>query len=263
MGVVAAALAVLEGRDPDRSASSSGAAARTGPPPTTKMDRVPSAALLPNLVVLPAEELRLSGRDGRRVLRFATVLTNRGAGPLQIRPVREEVCPPGQRYVEQRVFLDADRDRGFDRRRDRGTAALPGGCMVFHPRHDHWHFDSTAEYRLTTLVDPAPIVSRDKVSFCLRDSEPLRGAAERHRRMYEDCARNRIQGISVGWADRYDATLSGQRLPLPTGFADGVYCLRLEVDPFDLLTEADESDNTSAVAVSITGRSVSRAASSC
>jgi hypothetical protein len=130
--------------------------------------------------------------------------------------------------------------------------------MLFHPRHEHWHFDSTAGYSLTPLDDATPIVSRDKVSFCLRDSEPLKGAAEQHRRSYEECARNRRQGISVGWADRYDATLAGQRLPLPPGFANGRYCLRLEVDPFDLLREHDEQDNASAIVVSIRGRAVSR-----
>lgn len=131
--------------------------------------------------------------------------------------------------------------------------------MLFHPKHEHWHVDASAGYALTPLGDPAPVVSRDKVSFCLRDSEPLREATERHRRAFRDCARNRRQGIGVGWADRYDASLAGQRLLLPPDLADGVYCLRIEVDPFDLFAESDETDNESSRAVRIAGRQVREA----
>jgi hypothetical protein len=236
-----------------------GARPTAGPGP--KMDRIPAEALLPNLLVLPAEELGIGGRGDERVLRFASVLANEGVGPLQVAPVRAEACPPWQRYVEQRVFVDENGNGAFHSDRDRRTVGLPGGCMLFHPRHEHWHFDSTATYALTAADDGTPIVARDKVSFCLRDSEPLWEASARHRRTYKECARNRRQGISVGWADRYDASLAGQRLPLPPGFADGRYCLRLEVDPFDLLSELNEADNGSAVVIDIRGRSVDRIAS--
>lgn len=258
--MVAIAL-VDELRGPDRRGPARDATDPAGPSTRTKMDRLPPAALLPNLVVLPPEELGLAGRGVRRVLRFATVLANQGVGPVQVRPARDPACPTGQRYVEQHVALDSDADRRYDRRLDRATLPLPGGCMLFHPRHEHWHFDSTAGYALTAVGDTTPIVTRDKVSFCLRDSEPLRQAGARHRRSYEECARDRRQGISVGWADRYDATLAGQRLPLPPGLADGVYCFRLEVDPFGLLLETDESDNTSSAAIRLTGREVRSASS--
>jgi hypothetical protein len=226
--------------------------------PGTKMDRVPPGALLPNLLVLPAEELGIEGSGEQRVLRFASILANSGLGPMQVVPDEQEACPPRQRYVAQRVFVDADANADFDRRVDRRSVELPGGCMLFHPRHEHWHFDSSAGYALTGVDDIAPVVARDKISFCLRDSEPLSSAPERHRRAYAECARDRRQGISVGWADRYDASLPGQRLPLPAGFVDGQYCLRLEVDPFDLLLESDEDDNTSAVVVDIAGPDISR-----
>jgi hypothetical protein len=260
VAVLVTAAVVVAGRDVGPTTGSRDTGARPGSAPRTKMDRVPAGALLPNLRVLPADELGIGGRGDERVVRFASVLANDGAGPLQVAPVPDELCPQRQRYVEQRVFVDGDRNAAFDRRTDRRTAALPGGCMIFHPKHEHWHFDSTASYALTAVDDEAPVVSRDKVSFCLRDSEPLKGASVRHRRTYDECARNRRQGISIGWADRYDATLPGQRMPLPAGFTDGRYCLRLEVDPFDLLVEIDERDNTSAIVVDIRGRSISRAA---
>lgn len=69
----------------------------------------------------------------------------------------------------------------------------------------------------------------------LWDSEPLVGAPECRRRTYEKCAGDRRQGITVGRADHYDSTLPGQTLDLPPGLGDGSFCLRLTVDPFDLL----------------------------
>jgi hypothetical protein len=261
--VVALAVAVETG-----GAGTQDARERTASRPTaqaterTKPDRTPVGALLPNMVALPAEELGLGGRGARRVLKFASVLANRGDGPLLVFPVRTRACPPGQRYVEQRIHLDDDGDGAFDPRQDRSTVPQPGGCMLFHRKHEHWHVDASAGYSLTALDDPAPVVSRDKVSFCLRDSEPLREATERHRRAFRDCARNRRQGISVGWADRYDASLAGQRLLLSPDLPDGVYCLRIEVDPFDLFAESDETDNASSLAVRITHRQVREATTS-
>jgi hypothetical protein len=136
--------------------------------------------------------------------------------------------------------------------------------MLFHPTHDHWHFDGSAGYALTAVDSTDPLASRRKVSFCLRDSERQAGAVDRDRRSYPSCARNRRQGITVGWADRYDASLPGQRLELPAGLRDGPYCLRLTADPSDQLTESDESDNASAIVVRITARTVTRdAAATC
>lgn len=232
-----------------------------GPPEPSaapQQDRAPDGALLPNLRVLPAEELSIESLGAFRTLRFASVLFNDGDGPLQITPRPGAPCPPRQRHVLQSVYLDRDADREFLRGRDTASAPLPGGCMLFHPLHDHWHFDGSARYALTEIGSDEPIVARKKVSFCLRDSEPLVGAVERHRRTYEKCARDRRQGISVGWADRYDASLPGQTLDLPPGLGNGSFCLRLTADPFGLLRESDEDDNTSAIVVRITGRVVER-----
>jgi hypothetical protein len=225
-----------------------------------KLDRVPTSALLPDMGILPAEELGITGRGDRRGLRFAAVLTNVGIGPLQVDPDPVAACPPRQRHVLQTVYLDADGDSEYTVGTDTRTVPLPGGCMVFHPRHEHWHFDGSAGYALTTVFDATPLVARRKVSFCLRDSERNPAAVVRDGKTYPSCARDRRQGISAGWADRYDASLPGQRLPLPAGFAAGRYCLRLAADPFDQLAEVDETNNGSAIVVRITGRTVSRVA---
>ena len=231
--VSAGALALRGGEPADRPAGGSDQAGTAGPPPADapQADRVPDEALLPDLASLPADELGLRVRpDGQRVLRFAAVLANTGSGPLQVDPVPVVDCPAGQRLVVQTVYLDGDRSGGYDREVDRQRSRLPGGCMLFHPSHDHWHFDGSAGYALTAVDGSAPIVERSKVSFCLRDSERNPAATERDTRAYPSCTRDRRQGISVGWADRYDATLAGQRLRLPATLADGAYCRRLSAD---------------------------------
>ena len=262
LSVVAVSALALSLPDADpRAPRSAPEGPRTSSSPADAADRLPPGALLPDLSSLPADELRLAGRGERRVLRFAAVLANTGAGPLQVDPVPVVDCPEGQRLVVQTVLLDGDGDGRYDRRRDRDVEQLPGGCMLFHPRHEHWHFDGSAGYSLTAVDDRTPIVARTKVSFCLRDSERNPAALERHPKAYPECARDRRQGISVGWGDRYDATLPGQRLALPPGLADGRYCLRLTADPRDQLAEADETNNSSAVVLRLAGRSVSRVAS--
>jgi hypothetical protein len=218
-----------------------------------------SGELLPNLDVLPATHISVDTSGRGRRLRFDSTLVNRGSGPLEVIPLLLPRCPRGQRHVEQVVYVDGDEDARYDRRTDRRATTYPAGCMLFHPGHDHWHIDGSAGYALTPAGSATPVVARDKVSFCLRDSDRLRRRAGAPR-TYGECARDRRQGISVGWTDLYDASLDGQTLPLRAGVGDGDYCLRLTADPGDLFRETDESDNASAVPVRLRGDRVVRGA---
>lgn len=211
--------------------------------------------LLPNMRIQPATNVSVdTGGPGRR-LRFDSTLFNAGAGPLELVPQGLPRCPRGQRHVAQVVYADGDGDGRFDAAADRGRAALPAGCMLFHPGHDHWHVDASAAYALTPAGSIEPLVARGKVSFCLRDSDRLR-AGQGASRAYGECKRNREQGISVGWSDLYDASLPGQTLPLAGSLPDGDYCLRMTADPLDLFRETVETDNASAVLVRLAGNRV-------
>src|SRR4030095_1831560 len=80
------------------------------------------------------------------------------------------------------------------------------------------------------------LVSRDKVSFCLRDNYKV--PAQRivvPRRHFGRCSRNSQQGISPGWVDLYKADLSGQWLRLPANVGSDVLCLDLKADPLGRL----------------------------
>jgi Lysyl oxidase len=87
------------------------------------------------------------------------------------------------------------------------------GCMLRHPDHKHWHFDAMASYSLRRAGSSRSLVSRDKVSFCLRDNYKVPGQrVVVPRRHFGRCSRSSQQGISSGWVDIYKADLSGQRL---------------------------------------------------
>jgi hypothetical protein len=216
------------------------------------------ALLLPNLRSLPAVPAEIETAGGTRELRFAASFSNVGDGPLELLPDEATSCPRGQRHVVQAIYHDADGDGAFRAGRDRRQSTTPAGCMLFHPTHRHWHFDATARYALTRPGSDVPIAAQDKVSFCVRDSRPLRGTAG-GTRTYGECARDRRQGLSVGWYDHYRASLPGQSLKLPDGLASGVYCLHTQADPEGLLRESREDDNGAVQAVRISGTEVTAA----
>jgi hypothetical protein len=214
------------------------------------------APLRPNLRSLPAEDVHIESTTVGRQLRFASALANIGIGPLEVRPDGGGTCPPRQRHAAQVIYEDRAGDGGFDRGEDGIIASLPAGCMLDHPTHRHWHFDAMARYALTRPGTGTPIASQEKVSFCLRDSREAPEGLGPAREHYGDCGRNKVQGISPGWADVYRAELPGQMLELPDGLADGQYCLHAVADPLGLLQETDEADNAAVRSIRITGNEV-------
>jgi hypothetical protein len=218
--------------------------------------RVP--VLRPDMFSLRARGIVMRGSGTNRVLRFAAMLADGGRGPMLLRPRPRLHCPPGHRHARQLLYVDRNRDGRFQRDIDTGVRSRPAGCMVDHPTHGHWHFDAMASYR---LVDPGPrprvVAARPKVSFCLRDNQPIPGTSPRQRRAYYgECGRNRVQGISPGWVDLYSVATPGQSIRIPPRMPNGVYCLVLRADPRDLLLETDEDNNARARTVRIRGSRV-------
>jgi hypothetical protein len=132
--------------------------------------------------------------------------------------------------------------------------------MLRYPDHKHWHFDAMASYSLRHAGSSRVLVSRDKVSFCLRDSYEVPGQrAVVPRRHFGRCSRNSQPGISPGWVDLYKADLSGQWLHLPANIGSDVLCLDLTADPLGRLVETDETDNATSVAFGLDGTRVRKA----
>ncbi|MDR3606367.1 MAG: lysyl oxidase family protein [Oligoflexia bacterium] len=95
----------------------------------------------------------------------------------------------------------------------------------------------------TIQVGNQDVIGR-KQGFCMMDITQINATAPQGQ---YDCDN---QGITQGWADVYDAALECQFLDV-TGVPAGNYLLRLTVNPDQLFTEIDYSNNTVSVPVTI------------
>jgi hypothetical protein len=197
--------------------------------------------LAPNLRPFPAADFSLvSTTSGTSTLRFSTTSWNNGTGPLEL--VAGEVeTGSGKQKVYQRIYLSD------------GTAFLHlAGSFTYHATHNHMHFDDYALYTLQPVDAPGgSALTGSKVTFCVMDTTKvntqLPGAPPQA--VYATCG-NLVQGMSVGWGDTYGSHLPGQEIDF-TDAPDGIYQLKIEIDPKHLLIEADETDNVSCALVRI------------
>jgi hypothetical protein len=124
------------------------------------------------------------------------------------------------------------------------------GEFEYHPEHQHFHFEGYANYKLLPLN--APGVSQrngQKTSFCLEDTTfvlPNQPGAPQQP-AYTMC-NTQVQGISIGWADKYGYQLAGQSIDV-TGLPDGDYQLIVDIDPNNHLLEMSDNDNESCIVV--------------
>lgn len=207
--------------------------------------------LLPDLRSLPPFDLkirRLGG--GRRELRLGNTIWNSGEGPMEL--IGELNPLTRQTRVLQRVFAS-----------DGSAHARYVGEFVFHPTHDHWHFEGFALYELWSLAQDGGLErvlsSSDKLSYCLIDTDPLKRGMPQFsaQRIYAGCGRQ-LQGLSPGWGDTYKSSLDGQSLDI-TGVADGYYALKSTTNPQRYLYEANYSNNSAVLYIEIRVNKVSTA----
>jgi hypothetical protein len=197
--------------------------------------------LPPNLKAMPAGNIYLVNDTaaGTTTLRFATTSWNSGTGPLQLEAGAVDTGS-GKQQVYQRLFAD-----------DGSSVLHLAGWFEYHPAHQHFHFDDYALYTLQPVNAPGGYqLTGSKTTFCVMDTTKVSnlpgspGSA-----VYSTCG-STIQGMSVGWGDTYGAHLAGQELDF-TSNADGIYQLKIEIDPKDLLIESDNTDNASCVLIDI------------
>ncbi|MBI2953616.1 MAG: hypothetical protein HYY30_04830 [Chloroflexi bacterium] len=217
----------------------------------------------PNLRTLPPQDISLGtitvGGERRHVVRFTNTVWNAGEGPLELRGVFAVEMQAFQRiYSEQGMFTDR-----------------LAGEFIFHPAHNHWHFEDFARYELWTksaydewlasgrsLGEPEWLMS--KASFCLFDTFRISNLPSSPRfRVYPATCGLELQGISVGWADVYDSTLEEQWIDVgTTPLPDGEYVLHSVADPLNRIHESPrgsdptregEEDNEAAVGFAVMG----------
>jgi Lysyl oxidase len=191
--------------------------------------------LRPNLRAFPAFNLSVVANvdTGNPELRLSATSWNSGAGPLEL--VAGATGPGGQ-DVYQRVY---NAGGSF-------TDHL-AGTFVWHPEHNHFHFQEYALYTLRPVDAPGASQRQAyKTSFCIMDTTKVdtRLPGAPNKAVYGGC-NAQVQGMSVGWGDTYGALLSGQAIDL-TGNPDGV-----NFDPSSRILETNDADNTACVLLRI------------
>ena len=215
----------------------------TGP---ARLNAGDGAALrLPDIIVRQSDlldnDIRTTG--GRTLLRLANGTANIGPGALHlygVTPGHED----GTQDVRQRVYREDD--SFFER---------VAGTFVYHPEHNHIHFEEWAQYRLRTVVGVdgvGDVVAEGaKTSFCILDLGVYDRSLPNYRPggFFRSCS-STTQGLSVGWIDVYSKSLPGQNIDI-TGIPDGHYWLESEVDPNNNVLESNEDNNITRVLVTI------------
>jgi hypothetical protein len=136
----------------------------------------------------------VGGSGYRRLLRFDTVVMNRGDGDLVVGD-RSDPDNPYARY------------------------------FVFHGCHGHYHIENFTLYELLT-PDGRQVVAGTKQGFCFEDSFKYEDGGKSSGYTCAD------QGITSGWGDWYYKQLVGQWIDI-TGVPEGEYVVRVTMNPAD------------------------------
>jgi len=217
------------------------------------------AELLPDLRTRAPAELYVQGGD----LRLSNTIVNRGVGPLEIFPETTDSgdCDSdgdesNDRLAFQRVFQDSADPASpgfFVRNQDTASNSRLVGCMVYHPEHSHWHLEDFSAYTLRSEATGQVEARALKVSFCVIDTDHLFPALPGSPSGFygnHGCGRRSVEGMSIGWADTYGASLPGQSVEI-SGLPAGDYCLISRADPSNRLQELSDGNNRRRTRISL------------
>jgi len=206
--------------------------------------------LLPDLQVQTLDNAQIvSGANNKRSLRFPGTFINTGDGPLELAGSPDKETNTIR--ATQRVF-----------KKNGSPDEKLVGNFIFHPTHNHWHFENFVEFELWSLKSKAEldqkIIGTGKMTFCIHDYAPLPDSypGKPENIVYPWCDSSAdIQGISVGWEDTYKSDVPGQELDI-SSLPDGKYAFRSIVDPENLIIEKDERNNSSVSIIEIVKNTV-------
>ena len=192
--------------------------------------------------------------DGRRLLRFSTVIVNIGAGPFEVHGTRASSTDPWT--AEQQIYDDAG---GFRLARVGATFVWGGDG------HNHWHVKDLERFDLQRLSDGSNVGISPKSGFCFGDSYQynlgLPGAPQSKVYSGAGCAPKKPaalslrMGVSVGWGDIYTWRLPDQYIDI-SSLPDGSYRLLAAADTSNQFFESNETNNSTWVNLSISGTTV-------
>jgi hypothetical protein len=202
---------------------------------------------LPDLGMLHPKGLMIENTaDGRRLLRFASIIVNVGAGPFEVHGERAAGATTMD-TVQQRIFDDAG---GY---RDVPTSAI----MEFGgDGHNHWHVQNLEDFELVRLDNGTKVGTWAKRGFCFVDSYRYTSSNPAfYKQATGSCgggssANATFMGLSVGWGDKYGRMLPDQYVDI-TGLNAGNYRLIGTADPSGWFVESNNANNVTWVDIKL------------
>ncbi len=210
-----------------------------------------AADRLPDLAMVKLRNLTIDNTaDGRRLLRFTTIVINIGVGRFELQGQRANTSD-ALMDVSQRIFDDAG-----------GFRVVPTTAVMYYAGdgHTHWHVRDLENYKLIRVDNGVKVGTGVKRGFCFYDNYRynLTFAGAPQSPFYLGCSRDPSalglrMGLSVGWGDRYAYTLPDQYIDI-TGLGAGRYRLRATADLNNWFVEGNETNNTTSVDIQLKGR---------
>jgi hypothetical protein len=195
--------------------------------------------LLPDLQMAPIYGLQLQDKNGRKRLRFGTIVFNVGQGNIEIRS--RDRSGNTMRRLSQKVYRSDGSVRTLNKPEARSFWAGDG--------HYHWHIARFIIVSLRPLAGPDPDANTRylrKIGFCLVDTvtNPEWSNADIGSPSYFGCGDHESRhvriGITVGWGDVYSPETSFQSIDV-SDVPAGAYRICATVNPRGTWTEMGEN----------------------
>jgi hypothetical protein len=197
---------------------------------------------------LPEETIE---QNAQRCLRFTSGFASLGPGKFEVYGSSSAPVAPNGGPLYQVVY------------RSNGTTySRPAGSFAFHEIHAHYHVLGIAQFQIYRVAAPGKLVSAGTVlkeGFCLGDIKLYNwysfGQIEINPNSSDNCepapqadgSWRFYEGIDAGWEDSYKWQTSGQFVNFANN-PDGQYVLRVTVNPYHYILEADAGQDTNDVA---------------
>ncbi len=193
---------------------------------------------LPDLRMANLTDIYTENSGGQRRLRFTTIMTNEGAGPLEVHGSRQNLSQPHM-TTSQRIYNTSG-----------GSRMVPSRALMEYAEdgHDHWHIQGVMLYQIWS----ADGVTRrgTKVGFCFLDSMRMPGSLPgtpsgvvyRESRCGDRSDLTNSMGLSVGYGDEYPADFAFQWIDIST-LPPGDYVVQARADEQNWYVESNEGNN--------------------
>ena len=203
--------------------------------------------LLPDLGMAPLTDFSVQKRPkGQRWLRFSAVIVNVGPGPFQ---AWGDTGPGGEPSVVQQIRTTSG-----------AFADHPTNALMYWSGdgHNHWHVRDLEQYVLESQNGQTRRYG-EKHGFCFWDnyrydttlpdypSDAFYTGSNSCRTLTDGTV---LMGLSIGWGDRYPATIVDQYINI-SGLPAGEYTVTATADWEDWFDESNENNNNTTALIRI------------